>query len=581
MAETETTLLVKKQANDASSEEKSPVSEVSSSLEQPKFSSKLGIMLTSIGCAVGTGNVWRFPRMVANNSGENGGLQFLLVWVAFLFLWSMPLIILEYAVGRFTKKAAPMTFYRLLGVKTTWLGCWINMINFLVGSYYSVLVGYTLFYMVHCMFFPLPTTLEESQAIWRGFVDESSLPVATHFVITLGCAIIIWRGVESIELVMKVMVPGLLVLVLVVLIWALTLTGAWQGVVYLFTPDWEILKSPRLWVDALSQNAVDTSAGWGQFLVLGTSMAANQGAVQMGVVVPTANNAISLISAAMIFAAVFSMYTKLKPGGAAGGAVKLLKENGPANTGLTFIWMPILFSFMAGGRVIASLFFLALAMAGVSSYVTMINTSVQPLVDLGVKREVSVVLLSILSFLLGIPSALSPKVLANQDFVWGASLIFSGLMLVYLFWRYGSSDFRVHLVNQAGAEGGDWKVPKAYEWLVKFVLPVEGTVVVVWWVVDTVQKETISWYEIGLDTLMTAILEWAGLLILLVGFNVILCFFQPQISRWWRPVAAASHDSFTRCCRKGKQGRKEETGEISLEDLSLSSQAKNAGYNSL
>ncbi|XP_066269441.1 uncharacterized sodium-dependent transporter YocR-like [Branchiostoma lanceolatum] len=581
MTETERTLLVEKQPNDASSEEKSPVSELSSSLEQPKFSSKLGIMLTSIGCAVGTGNVWRFPRMVANNSGKNGGLQFLLVWVAFLFLWSMPLIILEYAVGRFAKKAAPMTFYRLLGVKTTWLGCWINMINFLVGSYYSVLVGYTLFYMVHCMFFPLPTTLEESQAIWRGFVDESSLPVATHFVITLGCAIIIWRGVKSIELVMKVMVPGLLVLVLVVLIWALTLTGAWQGVVYLFTPDWEMLTSPRLWVDALSQNAVDTSAGWGQFLVLGTSMAANQGAVQMGVVVPTANNAISLISAAMIFAAVFSMYAKLQPGGAAGGAVKLLKENGPANTGLTFIWMPILFSFMAGGRVIASLFFLALAMAGVSSYVTMINTSVQPIVDLGVKREVSVVLLSLLSFLLGIPSALSPKVLANQDFVWGASLIFSGLMLVYLFWRYGSSDFRANLVNQAGTEGGDWKVPKAYEWLVKFVLPVEGTVVIVWWVVDTVQKETVPWYEIGLDTLMTAILEWAGLLILLVGFNVILCFFQPQISRWWRPVAAASHDSFTRCCRKGKQGGKEETGQIGLEDLSSSSQAKNAGYNSL
>ncbi|XP_035659361.1 uncharacterized sodium-dependent transporter YocR-like [Branchiostoma floridae] len=572
MAETETTLLVGKRANNAP-DETSP-----SSAEDAKFSSKLGMFLTSIGCAVGTGNVWRFPRIVANNSGEKGGLQFLLVWVAFLFLWSIPLIVLEYAVGRFTKRAAPTTFYRLLGGKTTWMGLWINMINFLVGGYYSVLVGYTLFYMVHCMFFPLPTTLQDSQAIWRGFVDESSLPVATHFVVTLGCTIVIWRGVESIERVMKFIIPWLLVLVLVIFIWTLTLTGAWQGVVYLFTPDWALLGTPRLWVDALSQNAVDTSAGWGQYLVLGTSMAANQGAVQMGVLVPTANNAISLMSAAMTFATVFSMYTRLNQGQSAGGAVKLLKENGPANTGLTFIWMPILFSNMTGGRVIASLFFLALAMAGVSSYVIMINTSVQPLVDLGLRREVSVVLLSLLSFLLGIPSALSPKVLANQDFVWGASLIFSGLMLVFLFWRYGSSDFRVNLVNQAGAEDGDWKVPKAYEWLVKYVLPIEGTVVVVWWVVHTVQKETVPWYEIGIDTLTTAFLEWTILFTLLIGLNIILCVFQPQVSHWWRSLAAASHDNFSRCCKKRKR---EDDKDIGLEELNPSSQAKNVGYDTL
>ncbi|XP_078585280.1 sodium- and chloride-dependent taurine transporter-like [Branchiostoma floridae x Branchiostoma japonicum] len=623
MAETETTLLVGKRTNDVS-DETSPMSQLPSSAEDAKFSSKLGMFLTSIGCAVGTGNVWRFPRIVANNSGEKGGLQFLLVWVAFLFLWSIPLIVLEYAVGRFTKRAAPTTFYRLLGSKTTWMGLWINMINFLVGGYYSVLVGYTLFYMVHCMFFPLPTTLQDSQAIWRWFVDESSLPVATHFVVTLGCTIVIWRGVESIERVMKFMIPWLLVLVLVIFIWTLTMTGAWQGVVYLFTPDWALLGTPRLWVDALSQNAVDTSAGWGQYLVLGTSMAAdqgavqmgvlvptannaislmsaaikksktsagwgqylvlgtsmaaNQGAVQMGVLVPTANNAISLMSAAMTFATVFSMYTRLNQGQSAGGAVKLLKENGPANTGLTFIWMPILFSHMTGGRVIASLFFLALAMAGISSYVIMINTSVQPLVDLGLRREVSVVLLSLLSFLLGIPSALSPKVLANQDFVWGASLIFSGLMLVFLFWRYGSSDFRVNLVNQAGADDGDWKVPKAYEWLVRYVLPIEGTAVIVWWVVDTVRRETVPWYEIGIDTLMTAFLEWTILFTLLIVLNIILCVFQPQVSRWWRSLAAGSHDNFFRCCKKRKR---EDDKDIGLEELNPSSQAKNVGYDTL
>ncbi|XP_035659086.1 sodium- and chloride-dependent betaine transporter-like [Branchiostoma floridae] len=81
-----------------------------------RFSSKLGLIISCVGCAVGTGNLWRFPRILANNSGEKGCLQFLLVWLVFLFLWSMQIIIMEYAIGRFTRRAPPMAFHNLLGV---------------------------------------------------------------------------------------------------------------------------------------------------------------------------------------------------------------------------------------------------------------------------------------------------------------------------------------------------------------------------------------------------------------------------------------------------------------------------------
>eukprot|EP00058_Branchiostoma_floridae_P023195 XP_002608685.1 hypothetical protein BRAFLDRAFT_73907 [Branchiostoma floridae] len=319
-----------------------------------------------------------------------------------------------------------------------------------------------------------------------------------------------------------------------------------------------------LWIDALSQNAWDTGAACGIFLVYGASMTQSMGPVKTGLLIPFLNNTVSLMSGTMVFCTVFSTWTKVSPGGDKDDLMKLLKTNGPANTGLTFVWMPILFSTMTGGRVMASLYFLMVMVAGFSSYVTMINSTTQVLVDWGVRRDVASVVMGVLVFLLGVPSAVNVNFLAIQDFIWGAGLILSGLVFIYLFWRYGSLNFRLNLLNEAG-DGSDWKLPKAWEWLVKYVLPVEGLTLLVWWVVSTVQNETIPWYQLGEGSLMTAFLGWFVAGIFLLGLNLVFVRYRARMSRWWSSLIAKQED-IPACCCGHRQDKRDKDNLIVMTD---------------
>ncbi|XP_078664954.1 putative sodium-dependent transporter YocR [Branchiostoma floridae x Branchiostoma belcheri] len=554
----ERTRLVQKDSNDSTLEAVGSTAQPQQNTDRAgRFSSKLGLISSCVGATVGFGNLWRFPRMLANNSGGEGCLQFLLVWAMFLFLWSMQIIIMEYAIGRFTRRAPPMAFHDLLGVKSTWLGGWISLAYFGICCYFGVIVGWSIYYMYYCIFYPLPTTFEESSQIWKAFAEESSWPVFLHFIGTLACTLVIWKGVDTIEPAMKIMIPGLLILIITSFIWSLTQHSAGSALAYIFTPDWKLFGTPRVWIDALSQNAWDTGAATGIYLVYGASMATNMGPVKTGSLIPIINNIVSLMAGTMIFCTVFSTWTNVSPGGDKDDLMTLLKTNGPANTGLTFIWMPILFSTMTGGRVMASLFFLMLVIAGISSYIPSIYSVSQVLVDWGVKREVAAVVMGTLVFLLGVPSAVNIRFLVLQDFVWGSALIISGLVFVYLFWKYGSQNFRLNLLNQAG-DGTDWKLPKAWEWLLKCVLPVEGLALLVWWIVSTVQNEKTPWYELGAGSLMTAILGWFVAALFVVGLNVLFVRCRGRMSRCWSSLIDKQDDipACCRCChRENKEGR--------------------------
>ncbi|XP_078665864.1 putative sodium-dependent transporter HI_1690 [Branchiostoma floridae x Branchiostoma belcheri] len=542
------------------------------------FSSKAGLLLTFIS-AVGGGSLWRFPRILANNCGEKGCLQFLLVWLVFLFLWSIPLIIVEVAIGRFTRRAPPMAFHDLLGVKSTWLGGWMASLNFLITCYFGVIVGWSVFYTIACVFYPLPTTYDESIMAWQQFEEESHWPVLLHFTITVACAAANWRGVGSIERAMTAMTPLLIVLLLTALIWALTLNNADVGLGFFCTPDWGLLGSPKLWIEALSQVAWDTGAAFGIFLVLGTSMSRQMGPVKNVIWTTATNGGISLTVGITVFCTVFSTFTEVNPDGTKKDIVELLRTNGPANTGLTFIWLPILFSTMAGGRVMASLFFLAVFIATFSNYITLMNTSVQAMADWGVKRGVAVAVIAMLTFLLGIPSAMNIQVLVNQivtvikhvvflyDFVWSAGLIFSGLSMIYLLSRYGPMEFRLNMLNQAG-DGSDWKLPRVFDYLTKYVLVLNGTVLLVWWVAQTIQSADVPWYQLGNQSLMTAILEWTVLVIILVGLNVIFVRYQASISRHWSSLISAQ-DKITNCSNCCNKVEEDQFNSLEYEKLRL------------
>jgi SNF family Na+-dependent transporter len=423
--------------------------------DEGTFSSSLAVLLTCLGSVVGTGNIWRFPRILGTHAEEGGALSFLLVWGAVLWLWSIPVVLIEYGVGRYTRKAVIESWGTLIGPSYRFLGGFPVIVSFCIASYYSVLVGWCGYYVIKMCSSSLPPTLEDSTQIWDS-LQGSEWPVLCHAVAILLASLSVSRGVSTIEPVNKVIVPVLLSIVVLCFYWSIFLPYAGNGIIHLFSPSWESLKSSKLWIDAASQNAWDTSAGVGLFLTYATFMKRSHGAVQLGSLTPFFNNIVSLLCGITVFSTVFS--TQMRENKPVEEIVETLKTNGEANTGLTFIWMPVLFQHIGGGgRFLAIAFFFCLSLAGLSSLISLLELSIHTLTDFGVRRVPATVLIGSAAFLLGSASATDLSVLVNQDAVWGYALILCGCFLVFMVMKYDGFKFRRVLYNEYGM--GDWSLP--------------------------------------------------------------------------------------------------------------------------
>ena len=273
---------------------------------EQRFSSRLGLLLSVLGIAIGTGNIWRFPRIVAQNAGEEGAGAFLIAWVIFLFVWSVPLIIAEYALGRKGRMGVLGTFAKIAGHRYGWMGAFLGFVASAIMFYYSVVAGWCVFYFQEMLFNDMPLTTEAAQGVWDQF-QSGGFPLVFHALMMLLGAVAVWKGVSSIERVNKVLIPALLLIVLIALGRTLTLDGAWEGIGFLFTPDWATLKNPRLWLEALTQNAWDTGAGWGLILTYGAYMQGKHGVVKNALITGIGNNTVSILAAIIIFGTVFAI----------------------------------------------------------------------------------------------------------------------------------------------------------------------------------------------------------------------------------------------------------------------------------
>ncbi|MFA5669643.1 MAG: sodium-dependent transporter [Balneolaceae bacterium] len=477
-----------------------------------RFSSKLGLILSVLGIAIGTGNIWRFPRIAAQNGGEEGAGAFLVAWVAFLFLWSIPLIIAEYGIGRNGRKGVVGSFVELIGEKKGWMGGFIGFVATAIMFYYSVVAGWCLFYLTESITTTLPTTFEQSMSVWNGF-QSSNWPVVTHFIAMFFGGVVVIKGIKSIEKVNKILIPSLVVVLLISLFKSLSLEGSFEGVKYLFTPDWSDLKNPNLWLEALTQNAWDTGAAWGLILTYAAYMRMKDditiSAFQTGI----GNNLVSLVAAIIIFSTVFgslgsSMNTR--------EILDVMKTSGPASTGLTFIWMPQLFASMGGGGIFSIMFFLALTFAAFSSLISMIELAVKVFVDGGTNRKKATILIGTTGFVMGIPSATNLEVFANQDFVWGVGLLVSGAFVSYAVIKYGAKKFRTELIN---VEERGSTLPAFWDIIIKYIVPVEAITLLVWWMYRSV-AESDAWYNpLSSFSVATVLLQWGVALLLVFFYN--------------------------------------------------------------
>ncbi len=435
------------------------------------FSSRWGLVLATLGMAVGTGNIWRFPRVVASN----GGGSFLVAWVVFLLLWSVPLMIVEFAFGKRTRKGTVGAFATLGGERSAWMGGWVALCATAIMFYYSVVSGWCLRYLWGSL---SGAASRDPRALWNGFAGS---PAAVGFhLLALGLAfVVVWFGVRGIERVAKVLIPLLALLVVVLAVRAVTLPGAVAGLEFLFTPDWAALGHPRVWVEALTQNAWDTGAGWGLILTYAIYMRVREDVPLNAFLIGFGNNSMSLLAGIMVLCTVFAIHPEAQA-----------EIVGAGNEGLTFVWMPELFAHMPGGSFFMVLFFLALSFAALTSLISMLELATRVLVDLGLRRRRALVFVGLGGFACGLPSALSMPFFQNQDWVWSLGLMLSGLFFALTAVRFGVDRLRREVVNGPGV---DLPVGRGWVAAVAVLVPIEAVVLLAWWLRQAAQGDPARW----------------------------------------------------------------------------------------
>ncbi len=477
------------------------------------FSSRLGLILTTLGMAVGTGNIWRFPRILA----QNGGGALIITWLVFLFAWSIPLLIMEFGLGRGARQGCVGAFAKFAGKNRAWLGGFVAFCATAILFYYAVVAGWCLKYMTASLSGELQGLAGgPAQDVFVSFAN-SFRPVLFQFVAIGLAGLVVLRGVvRGIEKTNRVLIPTLFALLLVALFRTLTLPGSGEGLRFIFGVDWSSLKDANVWLEGLSQSAWSTGAGWGLILTYGVYMPKKEKIVSTAIITGLGNNLASIIAACAIIPAVFALApaildekTLLEMGGVAG----FLQNGGPASTGLTFIWIPALFQKMPGGSIFTFLFFLTLFFAALSSLIAMIELAVRVLLDLGWSRPKSVGLVTGVGFLMGFPSATNLTFFQNQDWVWGVGLMLSGLFVAVTVSIHGPVRFRQQQLatHEASLLG------RKFDFWVRVAIPAQFVGMILWWFSQSVSWDPGQWWNpLGTFTIGTAVVQW-GIVLLVLG----------------------------------------------------------------
>lgn len=474
------------------------------------FSSRWALIIATIGIAVGTGNIWRFSRIVA----QNGGGSFLIPWVIFLLIWSVPLIIAEFAIGKSTRLGPVGAIAKTGGKQFAWMGAFIVFVSTAIMFYYSVVTGWCLRYFFSAISGNLFNT-KDQLAYWNEF-STGLQPLFFHFVSIAFVAFIIYRGVtKGIEKVTKFMVPSLLIILIILFIRAVTLPGAIDGIKYFFTPHLSTILDYKVWLNALTQNAWDTGAGWGLILTYAIYMKRKEDISLNAALIGFGNNSVSLLAGITIFSTVFALSSV--------DAMQHISQSGPANTGLTFIYLPQLFAKISSSYVInvffASIFFIALFFAAVTSLMSMVELSTRTLIDFGLKRQKAIIIVAIVGFVLGVPSAINLDFFANQDWVWGVGLILSGAFISFSIIRYGVDNFRTEIIN---GYGSDVKIGKWYNFVIAILIPIQVVVLIAWWLISSVSWDSQWWNPFHSLNTGTVLFQWAIVLAVLILLNKVM-----------------------------------------------------------
>lgn len=401
-------------------------------MERESFKSRLGFILVSAGCAIGIGNVWRFPYV----AGENGGGLFVLLYLVFLVLMGIPVLTMELAVGRASRKSAVLGYKKLEKPKSKWhIHGWFCMLGcYLLMMYYTTVSGWmtSYFYKFATGTFKSGMTSEQVSGVFSQLQSNPIEMVIWMAIITILGFLVCSRGIQKgIEKVSKVMMIALLVLILALAVNSILLSGAGEGLKFYLVPDFEKVSEigiGNIVSAAMNQSFFTLSLGIAAMEIFGSYMSKDNTLPGESVKICALDTFVAIMAGLIIFPAFFSY--------------GVVPDQGPA---LIFITLPNVFVNMAGGRIWGTLFFLFMTFACFSTIIAVFENIISFCIDMfKISRKKSVVINAVIILIASLPCVFGfniwsgfelfgQNVLGMEDFLVSNILLPVGSLIYLLF----------------------------------------------------------------------------------------------------------------------------------------------------
>ncbi len=431
------------------------------------FASKLGIIAAAAGSAVGLGNIWRFPSVTASD----GGALFLLVYIACIIVFGLPLMIAEFIIGRAAGANASGAFSKLVPKREGWqlIGGLGVLASFLILGFYFVVGGWTLEYIIDSVSGTLMSIDPANNGYgdyFSHFLDNPLRQGIMAAIFIIATAFFVISGVKKgIETSAKFMMPLLFVLLIALAVRALTLDGAMAGVEFLFKPDLSTMR-PTLFLDAIGQAFFSLSLGMGIMITYGSYFRKDSNLTKTATQVAVLDSIVAILAGVTIFPSAFALSAlpvdEIKT---------LLQAGGP---GLIFKTIPELFKQLPLSTLWSSAFFIFLGIAALTSMISLMEVvTVFMHEEFKLSRTVATIIVTVLLIGLSFGCSYSGKFFDNLDFITAKIFLPVGGLFVSLFvgWRLKKAVVLDQLSN-----GGTLKVRHSilnvYRFILQFIAPV-------------------------------------------------------------------------------------------------------------
>ena len=440
-------------------------------MKRESFKSRLGFLLLSAGCAIGIGNVWRFPYVI----GENGGGIYVLFYLLFLVAMGLPVLTMELAVGRGSRKSAVLAYKELEKPKSKWhihgwfaiLGCYVLMM------YYTTVSGWMVsyFYKFVTGEFKAGMDVDATGSVFSDLLaDPKQMGFWMILTVIVGF-IVCSRGLQNgLERISKIMMTALLVLIVVLAVHSITLSGAGEGLRFYLIPNLSTVEKVGIGnviSAAMNQAFFTLSLGVAAMEIFGSYMSKNHALAGEGVRICALDTFVAVMSGLIIFPACFSYGVEV--------------TSGPK---LIFVTLPNVFVNMAGGRIWGSLFFLFMTFASFSTVIAVFENIMSFAMDMfGWSRNKTAIINCIIILIASLPCVLGYNVwsdlhliggrdvLDSEDFLVSNLLLPLGSLIYLLFcvtkWGWGFDNY-IEEVNT----GSGLKMSRKLKPYFQFVLPV-------------------------------------------------------------------------------------------------------------